>query len=313
MNRLIAAAFALCSLLALANAAAQGTGPIQIVVPAAPGGAPDVLARAFSEAMAQALGQSVIVVNREGAGNVIGVSAVAAAAPDGRTLGFSPVGAITTQTHVRKDLAYGIDSFDYLCQAYELHIALAVRAESGIRSLADLLAQARAQPGKLSIGTSGAGTVPHLSLALIEETTGVRFNHVPFKGDGPSMASLLGGHIDAGLYGIGVTAGRPVRSLAVLAPRRLGTHPDIPTAAESGAAVSKRGLGGLYAPRGLPPAVRTGLEKACAVAIDSSAYRTASEKLRIEPAYQPGTAFAEQIRKDYAEDGRLIAKLGLKE
>ena len=296
------------------NASSQGypSRPVQIVVPAAPGGAPDVLARAFSEGLAQALGGTVIVINREGAGNVIGVTAVAASAPDGYTLGFSPVGAITTQTHVRRDLPYTIDSFDYLCQAYELHIVIAVRAESPLRTFEEMVAQARARPGAISVGTSGAGTVPHLSLALLEEVAGTRFNHVPFKGDGPSMTSLAGGHIDAGLFGIGVIAGRPVRSLAVLAPRRLSTHPDIPAASESGVAVSKRGLGGLYAPKGLPAPVRASLEKACPTALDGPTYRATSERLRVEPAYQSGQGFAEQIRKDHQEDGRLIEKLGLR-
>jgi tripartite-type tricarboxylate transporter receptor subunit TctC len=145
--------------------------PVQVIVGYSAGGNVDVMARNLAAAMGEQLRQQFVVVNRDGASGAIGFGLLANATPDGYTLGGGPTTPISIAPHLMKDLKYGVNSFEYICQSFENVFTVAVPAESPLRSIGDLIAAARANPGKLTWGHSGVGTVPHLSVANLAYRT----------------------------------------------------------------------------------------------------------------------------------------------
>lgn len=311
----IAALAVLASVAFAAPALAQQypSRTITIINPFSAGGAPDLLARGLAEGMGPILGQQLIVQNREGGGGVIGATAITGAAPDGYTLGFSAAGTLTTRPLLVKDLPYGPESFEAICQTFELHITLAVHKDSPFKTFADFMAAAKANPEGVSVGHTGVGSPPHLALAHLESISGIKLNHIAYRGDGQLLQNLAGNHVQVAASGMGAVTGREdMRMLVMFGDKRDPGNPNVPTVIESGFPVERVAAGGLYAVKGLPADIKKKLSDACVAAIKTPAYLTVAEKLKQPVAYLDGPAWDRRLAAETKVNRELIAKLGLK-
>ena len=282
--------------------------PVQVIGPFASSGSVDAMARYTSAALSLLLGQQFIVVNREGASGTIGFTQLAHARPDGYTLGFGPTTPISIAPHMMKDIKYGAESFEYICQVFENVFLIAVPRESPFRSITDLVAAARASPGKLTYGNTGIGTVGHLSVANFLYRSGLDAVSVPYRTN--FLPDLLSGRLSFGALTVAQIAGREdMRVLAVFADRRHPAHPDAPTFAELNMPSMPPGLNGLYAPKGTPREVLATLERACASVTESEPLRMAGQRLNAPILYLNGAAFSERAQTDFRYKGELIRAL----
>ena len=284
--------------------------PIEMIIPFAAGVGVDVIGRSVASALSAQLGQQVVVSNRDGASGTIGFNALAAAAPDGHTIGFGPTTPIANAPYLVKGVRYQVESFEYVCQIFENVFTIAVAPQSKFKSVQELLVAARENPGKLSYGHVGAGTIPHLAVENFAEALRVKFQPVPFRGD--VSPTLLKGDIDFGASAVSTIHGQNFRPLLVFWDKRHPAYPDVPTARELGVTSDvPPGHNGLYAPRGLPAEIKASLERNCADAIESNVVRqmlaTTGQSIR----YLTGAEFQAQTVTDYKFKGELIHRLGL--
>lgn len=298
-----------------AKAAEFPQRPVSIVVPFGAGGSTDQMTRGLAMEMSKVLGgQSVVTLNVAGAGGTIGAGRVATSAKDGYTLGMLPVGPLATQTNLQA-LPYGVDSFDYVCLVYANPQALIVKADSPFKNVADLLAHARKNPGKLNYGSSGIGGIPHMAMVALGKAAGVEMTHIPHKGDADNMRSLLRGDVDAFVSHTAVLAshGEQVRALGLMATKRLAEYPSLPTLAEQGApALSFDVWGGLAVPKGTPAAVVASLENACKIGTSSESFRQLLATLRTPFNYMGAKAFGDFVHAEYKRYGTLLKDAGVK-
>lgn len=247
--------------------------PVRLVVPYAAGGPTDIIARLVAQHAGAALGQSIVVDNRAGAGGTIGVTAVLKSEPDGYTLALVAPGPIAGMPHLMK-LPYGPADIQFVTTVARTSSVLAVRAGSGIDSLADLLREARRRPGKLNYGSAGPGTTPHLGAELLKQEAGIDIVHVPYKGAAPALTALMAGEIQLMLVDLLPTlphleSGR-LRALAVVGAHRNAKVPQVPTTGELGLPrVTMDTDYGIVAPRGLPEPVQRRVREAVAAALQS--------------------------------------------
>jgi tripartite-type tricarboxylate transporter receptor subunit TctC len=262
MHRLLACLITLCAIALPARA-----DTIRVVIPYAPGGALDPIARILVNGLGKLRsGDSIIVENIGGAGGVVGMNTVAKAVPDGRTLLFSPSGNIVISPSLQANLPYdAVTAFAPIALVGSVKTALIVRASLDAKSLAELTALAKGG-AKLTFGSPGPGTSPHISGEMLNHAAGISMTHVPFRGLGPALNSLLGGHIDLITTSvIGVlpyVEAKTARALAVFDSERSEQLPDIPTTVELGFPdLVMPQWYGLLAPAGLPRDVQGTLEQ----------------------------------------------------
>ncbi len=291
--------------------------PIQMVVPFAAGGGLDLNARNLAEAMSAQLGQPIAVANRDGAAGTIGLNAVAGARADGYTLAFTPAVPLSSEPHRLKSLAYGLDSFRYVCQVFDNIFAIAVPGNSPYRRIDDILADARKDPGKVNYGTSGTGSIPHLGTSDIEATAKVTLTHVPYKGDAPMLQDLLSERLGFGAVLVSSITGHlnsgALRLVAVYADRRHPSFPDVPTLKEAGIPVVQASFGGVLAPARTPDAVVARLEGACRAAVASPKYQGWARGANQVVDFRPGSEFERNMREDSRLKAATILRLGLKQ
>jgi len=227
--------------LALGEAAAQSdypARPVRIVVPSPPGGGTDIIARVLAQYLSRTMGQQFFVENRPGAGNMIGIEAVARAAPDGYTLLFAP-STLALNSVLYKKVSYDpVRDFAPITIAATTANVLIVNQALPVKSLQDLIALAKRQPGELTYGTPGIGTSPHMSMELFKSMAGIDLRHIPYRGTAPAVTDVISGQI-AATFANALTAKPPidagkVRPLAVSGPKRIAALPDIPPVAEAG-------------------------------------------------------------------------------
>ena len=286
--------------------------PVQVIVGFPAGGSVDVMARNLVTAINAQLGGSFVVVNRDGSSGTIGFGQVAAAPPDGYLLGAGPTTPMSIAPHLIKNIKFNVDSFEYICQSFENVFTIAVPIDSPFRSVADIIAAARANPGKLSYGHSGVGTVPHFSLANFVHRSNLNVAAIPYRGETGMLPDLIAGRLDFGGPSVALALGQRVRVLAVFADGRHPAFPDAPTFAELGMPSMPPGLNGLFAPKGTPKEVLAALERACEQAVQTEAFKTAAQKLSARVVYLNGAAFAERAAADYKYKGELIKVLNIK-
>ncbi len=286
------------------------TRSIEMIVPFPAGANSDLAARPLADALSKALGQPVVVANKDGAAGVIGTSAVAAAQPDGYTLGFSAMGVVTAQPHLRDGLRYSAASFDYICQVTDVIVVASVSNESPHKSFKDLVAYIRANPEKVTYGHPGPGTVPNLLMLQMSTDNDLKLTAVPFRGDALGFNALLGNHIDMLMSADATVTGKNVRTLAVFGDERLPAMPDVPTTKEMGLGTGFGTPNALFAPKGLPPEVLAKLRSACASAMKSEATLDAMKKARHNVRYLDGDALAARVGRDADTIGALIKKTG---
>jgi tripartite-type tricarboxylate transporter receptor subunit TctC len=234
--------------------------PIRVLVGFAPGGAADYVARAMSEAFGMALGQPVVVENRPGAGSSIAAELVAKSTPDGYTLLIASPAAISVNPALNPQLGYTARDFAPVTKMTTSPLVLAVNSQSSLRSVPDLIAAAKKEPGKLNYATSGNGSAPHLAMALFIQLTGVSMVNVPYKGGAPAIQSVMAGETDV-TFGTSpsvlpqVKGGR-LRALAVSMRERSPLVPDLPGMREAGLPEYNLEFWyGMFAPAGTPPAI----------------------------------------------------------
>jgi tripartite-type tricarboxylate transporter receptor subunit TctC len=236
------------------------TRPIRLLHGFAPGGAADTLSRIIAEGLQKKLGQPVVVEAKPGAGGNLAANAVAKAQPDGYTLGLA-TGGHAISAAIYKSLNFKpVDDFEMISTLVYYALVIAVRADNPAKTLADLLAEAKAKPGSLSFGSVGFGSTHHLAGELLASEAGVKLVHVPYRGDSQAITALLGGEVPM-IIGTSVLLAPQiesgaVRGLAVTSPTRTALLPDVPTVDEAGVrGFDVRTWAGLLAPKGTPPEV----------------------------------------------------------
>jgi tripartite-type tricarboxylate transporter receptor subunit TctC len=251
---------------------------IRIVVPFAPGGGTDVIARTLAQEMAKNLGATIIIENKPGAGTLIGTQSVAGSEADGYTLLMATfANAVNPSLYAKLPYDPHRDFAAVALIARSFNIVV-VNAASPIRSISDLIAAAKADPDKLSYGTYGTGTSAHLAGELFKAMAGVNLTTVPYKGAAPAITDLLGGRIQVMFTTVAsaapLIAGGQLRALAVTSAERSPAFPDIPTVSEAGVSgYSAESWYGLYAPAGTPVAIIDRLNKSSAAAVQSEAFK----------------------------------------
>ena len=311
MRTVLSAAAALLVMTGMASAQKYPSRNIEVIIPFAAGGGVDLIGRSIAASLAEQLGQSVIVQNRDGAGGTIGFGALAAASPDGYTLGFGPSTPIANAPYLVKGVRYNPESFDYICQVFENPFSIAVGPNSPYKTAQDLLAAAKDK--SLNFGHAGLGSIPHLSVENFADAMKIKVQHLPFRGDAAMMPVLMKGDLDFGAPALSSIRGNDqIRPLVVFTDKRVAAYPDVPTARELGVKTAvPPGQNGLYAPKGLPAEVKAALDKACATAVKSDGVLKVVGNTGSSIAFMDGKQFQDQTVADYKFKGELIKRLGL--
>ena len=235
--------------------------PVRIVVPLAAGGSADALCRLMASSLAKVLGQAVVVDNKPGAGGVTGLGEVVRARPDGYTLGYSLAGALTVSPHIVKDMPFNpLKDLAPLTQLVAVPELIVVHPRLGVRTLPQLVAYAKAHPGKLNFASAGNGTIPHLGGELLNREAGISMVHVPYRGSGPALNDLLAGQVDLMVSDVTLVRSHIVdkrlMALAVAGADQLEELPGVPTTAQAGLpGMRVANWHGVVAPAGTPVAL----------------------------------------------------------
>jgi tripartite-type tricarboxylate transporter receptor subunit TctC len=317
-----AAALAVLALAAAAGAAGAQerfpARPIRLVVPYPPGGNVDITARLLAPGLGEALGQSIVVDNRSGAGGNLGANLVAKASPDGYTLLMGSSGPLAINPIVIRETPYdSLKDFAPISRVHVVPLVVLANAKVPVATVEQLIARAKAEPGRLTVASAGTGTTNHLALELFSVMAGVKLLHVPYKGSGPALAELLGGQVqfmfDQLTSSIGYIRDGRVRVLAVTGAKRSAALPEVPTLAESGlAGYEASTFIGVLAPGGTPRAVVERLNAAVRKAMASAALTERLRELGTEPGSSSPEAFARTIRDELAKWRDVVKRAGLK-
>ena len=312
-SRTVAALGVLVACLVAPSAFSQGAypnRPIKIIAPVQPGGGVDLIARTTGERLSKALGQPVIVDNQSGGGGIVGSLATARAAPDGYTLMVGYVGTHGTNPAVRKLPYDAVKEFTPVAMVGGTPNVLVVPPGVPVKTLSEFVAYAKANRGKLSYGSAGAGTLTHLAMEQLKVAQDLDLQHVAYRGIGPAIADILGGQTQALFPGLAaalpqIKAGKMV-PLAVTGPKRHPLLPDVPTFEELG----YKGFDGvqwygIVGPAGLPPAIVATLNKAINDALADPALRERLAGEALEPMPMSPAQFGQYIQDDIAKWTRV--------
>lgn len=237
---------------------------VQMVVNFAAGGPTDIVGRMMQNELTAALGQPVVVRNVAGAGGTIGTAEAARARPDGQTILLSPVGPIAIQPHFRQGLTYGLQNFAAICQVADSPVVMMTPKTSGLRTVADVVARARADGQGFPFASTGAGSIPHIANVALMRLAGITMNHIPYRGSGEVMLAFQQGQVQLFTDQTLLIRQYDLHPIAFLSERRNPDFPSVPTMREQGYDLVYTIWTGLYAPAGTPEAVMARLEGACA-------------------------------------------------
>jgi tripartite-type tricarboxylate transporter receptor subunit TctC len=315
MRRSIVGAVAALGLAAasqLCSAQDYPSRPVRVVVPFAAGGGTDLVGRIVAQELSKRLGQQFFIENKAGAAAQTGTDLVAKSPPDGYTLLWTVTDGLSVLPAVKASVPYKIpDDFAFIAGVLQVPFAVSVNAKLPIKSVAELIAYAKANPNKLNFGSAGIGSAPHMGIALMNVAAGISMVHVPFNGLGPMTNALLAGTVDIGL--VTPTQVKPhadsgaLRVIAVTGKKRYPVLPDVPTLQEAGLNVTTIVGYGLSAPAGTPEPILARLKTAITEMIGDKAVAERLSGLGYETDLQIGDAYRDFIVKDL-EQWRGVAK-----
>lgn len=296
--------------------AAYPERPITIVVPYAPGGAADALARLVAQKMGAKLGASVIVDNKAGASGTIGAGFVAKAQPDGYTVLYDTT-PYSINPHLMPKMPFAADALKPLSLVSLIPNVLIVKADSPLKDVKQLIAKAKAEPGKVNFASGGGGTVQRLASELFAQRLGLNMVHVPYKSGGPAITDVMGGQVDF-MFST-VTAASPhiaagkLRGLVISSPRRSPKLSDVPTVAEAvipGYEVYE--WHGMFVPAGTPDAVASKLQAAIVDVLNDEEVKKRFNELGADPVGSTSAQFAEYLKKEDAKWSEVVRKGNIK-
>lgn len=292
-------------------AMAWPTRSVQMLVGFPAGGSVDVLARAFGEALSARLGQSVVVLNRDGASGTIGMAA-GAKAEDGHTIVFGPAGPLVLQPHIKPNLPYKSNDMVGICQTFVNNYALVTSPNSKYRNLRDVLNDPDAKGDGVTYGSGGMGTMPHIGAVMFSLQSGAAMRAVQYRGDPPLVLALKSGDLQLASLSVGAAQKQGFRILGVFTSTRLADAPEAPTMTEQGIPVVARVFGGLYVPRSMPPQAIKLLKDACEEAVKSERYVNASRASQQEILYRDSDGFSNALTTEFDSLGQILRKANLK-
>ncbi len=311
-----------CAFLSLLCATAAGqswpTKPIRIVVPFAPGGATDVPARLLAPKLTEALGQPVVVENKPGAGGVIGMDYVAKSAADGYTFVMASNGELVMNASIYPKLPYSpFTDLVPVAIAVESPLVMIVSPSSPFKSVADVIAAAKAKPGSVTYATAGVGSTSHVLTEMFAQRAGVKLLHVPYKGGAPASTAMVSGEVAMGLLNLGsasslMSSGR-ARGLAVTSASRVPDFPDMPTFTEVGVPDFVDGIWvGLAAPAGVPQDIIRRMNSEIAKALQSPDVRRSTTQLSVHPVGSTPEEAAVRIQRELPRYTEAIRKADIR-
>jgi tripartite-type tricarboxylate transporter receptor subunit TctC len=301
----------------IASAQTYPTKPVRIVSPSGPGGPVDVICRVVSSGLSEALGQQVVVENRVGAAGLIGTSLVVKAPPDGYTLLFGFSGPLAIVPNLNPATPYDpVRDIAPISKVAAAPYILLVHPTVPAKTVKELIALAKARPGRMNFGSAGVGVGIHMAGELLNYATGVKIVHVPYQGAAPAMTALMAGELDMMFNGLPpslphIKTGR-VRALAVGGPKRTPLLPDVPTVLESGYDFNTEGWYGVVAPRAVPQAIIDTVHKAIVQAMAKTEMQARLTGLGVEASSSTPTEFARLIREENERWGKVIRAAGIK-
>jgi len=313
--------FALIALAALsmpANADDYPNKPITFMIPFPPGGSTTIVVRSISEELGKALGQQIVIDNRAGAGGTVGTKSLAKAEPDGYTIGLGYSGTLAIGPNLYPNVGYDPrKDFVPIGRIGTAPNTMVVHPSFPAKTVAELIAYAKANPGKVNYGSAGVGTVSHICGEYFATAAGIKLVHVPYKGTGPALTDLIGGHIPMAFAPIPATyenhKGGRIRMLAVTSAKRSALAPEIPTIAESGVPGFEAVLSyGVVAPAGTPRAIIEKLNKALNDVLKSDEVRTRLAREGAEPAPSTPEEYAALIDREEKQWGPIVKASGAK-
>lgn len=298
--------------MAAAHAQEWPQKPVTLVVPFPAGGSTDMVARAIGPQLTNKLGQPFLVDNKAGATGTIGATQVKRATPDGSTFLVTSLGPLVIAPHLIKGMQYdALKDFDLITVAVQAPNVLVVPAKSPHKSVAEVIAFLKANPGKMTFASSGNGSSDHLTAELFWQQTGTSGLHVPYKGGAPAITDLLGGQVDASFQNVNavvqnIHAGK-LRALAVTGEKRSPVLPDVPTIAEAGVKnVEVYSWQAIVAPKGLPPAVRNKAHDAMAAALNDPSVKQQFVAIGLEVVANTPAQFAAFQQQEFARWKKVI-------
>ncbi|HEY4374012.1 MAG TPA: tripartite tricarboxylate transporter substrate binding protein [Burkholderiales bacterium] len=311
-----AAALALGFCVSAAQAQNYPNHPIRMIAPYEPGGGVDIMARLVAQNLAKEIGQSVTVENRPGAGGVVGTQAVVASAPDGYTLELVSTSPVAVAPYLVKNLPYNPEKdLTPISLIANVPALLLVKPDSPVKTVPDLLKQAKAQPGKLTASSSGIGGTAHLSIQLLKISSGIDILHVPYKGTGPALTAVMAGEATMTfsdvVSGLKFAQTGQLRAVAVTSLKRLGVLPDVPTIAETVPGYNSGVWYAIYGPAKLPPAIVATLNKALVKASRNDIAQTLNAQ-GVQPIGSTPQELARFQKEESERWGKLIKASGMK-
>ena len=287
--------------------------PVKLVCPWPAGGSTDAVMRALAESASKHLGQTIVLENKPGAGGMLGANELANARPDGYTLSQLPHGVFRIP-HMQKVQFNTLNDFTWIVCLTGYTFGIVVPTDSPFKSIKDVVDYAKANPGKFTYGSTGIGTSPHLAVEEFAQRAGVKFNHVPFKGNAENMQAILGGHImaasDATGWGPHVDSGK-LRLLATYGSQRTKRWSSVPTLNELGYKTVSDSPFGVCGPKGMDPAVVKTIHDAFKKTLEDPAVPNTFEKYDQTVIYMDTPTYTQWARETFAAEKATIERLGL--
>ena len=292
--------------------ALPASAQISLVVNFSAGGPSDIVARLMQNDMAAALGQPVVIRNVTGAGGTIGTAEVARARPDGQTILLSPIGPIAIQPHFRSNLTYKLENLAAICQVADSPVIMMTQKNSGLRRIADVIARARTENGGMPFASTGAGSIPHISMVALMRAANIQMNHVPFRGSGEVMLAFQQGQLQLFTDQTLLIRQYDLHPIAFLTEARNPDFPDVPTMREEGHDLVYTIWSGLYSPAGTPEPIMARLEAACEKAVKTESFTEGMKRVAQPILYRNRADFAAFSRAESEKFRSLIEATGLR-